>query len=165
VTELPRRLSPLGYPLVLLSVALLAVACTAPSGGGGPSPAVTGPPAVTETPSVTGNPPSTESAGESGVAGHTVVDGGCPVEVEGSPCPSRPVTARLTAVSVATGVQVGATTSDADGRFRMALPPGSYRLHAVNLTGAPFPRTSPVDFEVTRARYTEVTVHFLSGIQ
>ena len=94
-----------------------------------------------------------------------MVDGGCPVEIEGSPCPARPLSARITAINTATGVAEAVTTSDASGRFRIALPPGPYRLSAVNLTGAVYPRSSPVDVVVVEGRYIQVTVQFDSGIQ
>lgn len=110
-------------------------------------------------------PTGAQSQGASGVEGRAMVDGGCPVERENSPCPTKPLAARLTAVSAATGVPVGSTTSDADGRFRMALAPGSYRLDAVNLTGAAYPRGSSVDIVVNRGSYASVTVMFDSGIQ
>jgi len=95
-----------------------------------------------------------------------MVDGGCPVEIEGSPCPAKPISARVTAVDAATGVAVAATTSGTDGRFRMSLTPGRYRLEAVNLSGAAYPRSSlPVEVYVERGRYTPVTLQFDSGIQ
>ena len=92
-------------------------------------------------------------------------DGGCPVVIEGSPCPARPVRARITAVNAATGVAAAVTTSDADGHFRIALPPGRYRLEAVNLAGSVYPRSSPVDVVVDEGRYTVVFIAFDSGVQ
>ncbi len=94
-----------------------------------------------------------------------MVDGGCPVEIEASPCPQKPVSARITVVLASSGAIVTVVTSDADGRFRIALPAGSYALHAVNLTGAPYPRSSPVNLVVQSGSYTTVTVLFDSGIQ
>ena len=109
------------------------------------------------------SPPAAQS--ESGVAGRTMVDGGCPVEIEASPCPQKPVSARITVVLSSSGAIVTVVTSDAEGRFRVGLPAGSYALHAVNLTGAPYPRSSPVNLVVQSGSYTTVTVLFDSGIQ
>jgi hypothetical protein len=108
-------------------------------------------------------PPAAQS--ESGVAGRTMVDGGCPVEVEGSPCPQKPISARITVVLSSSGAIVTVVTSDAEGQFRIGLPAGSYALHAVNLTGAPYPRSSPVNVVVESGSYVTVTVLFDSGIQ
>jgi hypothetical protein len=108
-------------------------------------------------------PPTAQ--GESGVAGRTMVDGGCPVEHEASPCPQKPVSARITVVLAGTGTVVTVVISDAEGRFRVGLPPGSYVLNAVNLTGAPYPRSSPVDVVVHSGGFTDVSVSFDSGIQ
>ncbi len=92
-----------------------------------------------------------------------MVDGGCPVYSDASPCPAKPIAAHLTAS--AAGHVVGRGTSDGDGRFRISLPPGSYVLQAVNLSGGLFPRSAPVNVTVRSGRYTAVTVSFDSGIQ
>ena len=94
-----------------------------------------------------------------------MVDGGCPVEVEGSPCPERPLAARVTIALADTRAIVTIVTSDAEGHFRVGLSPGRYVLNAVNLTGAVYPRSSPVDVIVRAGSYTTVTVSFDSGIQ
>jgi hypothetical protein len=94
-----------------------------------------------------------------------MVDGGCPVEREGSPCPPKPISASITVVLAPTGALVAAATSGADGQFRIVLPPGSYVLHAANRTGGPYPRSSPVDVEIRAGAYTTITVSFDSGIQ
>ena len=108
-------------------------------------------------------PPATQDA--SGLTGRTVVDGGCPVEVEGSPCPAKPLAARITIVLADTRAIVTVVTSDVEGHFRVGLSPGSYVLNAVNLTGAPYPRSSPVDVVVHAGSYTPVKLSFDSGIQ
>jgi hypothetical protein len=94
-----------------------------------------------------------------------MVGGGCPVEIEASPCPQKPVSARVTVVVASSGAIVAVVTSDPQGWFRIGLPAGSYALHAVNLTGAPYPRSSPVDVVVQSGSYVTLTVLFDSGIQ
>ena len=101
--------------------------------------------------------------GESGIEGRTMVDGGCPVEYEASPCPAKPISAEITAS--AGGRVIARVTSDADGRFRISLPPGSYVVHAINLSGGLYPRSAPVNVTVRSGRYTAVAVSFDSGIQ
>lgn len=89
----------------------------------------------------------------------------CPVEIEQSPCATRPIAARLTAARADTGVVVATTTSGPDGWFRLPLVAGRYLLQAVNLAGTPYPRSSPVTVVVGPGHYTGLTVAFESGLQ
>ena len=153
----------------LLTAGILALAamagCSVP-GPAAPTPSESNasPPAVEPaSPSQPTLPPTAQ--GESGVAGRTMVDGGCPVEIEASPCPQKPVSARITVTLAGTGASVTVITSDAEGRFRVGLTPGSYVLSAANLTGSPYPRSSPVNIVVHSGSYTTLTLLFDSGIQ
>ncbi|SES36817.1 hypothetical protein SAMN04488000_12467 [Lentzea albida] len=56
-------------------------------------------------------------------------------------------------------------TSGEDGRFRIALAPGDYTLHAANLAGTPLPVAQPVDVHVDANRFATVEVSFDSGIR
>jgi hypothetical protein len=105
------------------------------------------------------------AASTSGVQGRTMVDGGCPVVRAQSPCPDRPLSARLTITGADQTRTVAETTSDTDGRFRVPLPPGSYTIHPANLTGAVTPIAQPVTVTVTAGQFTVVTVPFDSGIR
>jgi Carboxypeptidase regulatory-like domain len=102
---------------------------------------------------------------DSGIAGTTVVDGGCPVVRLDSPCPDRPLRAVLVVVNAVTGAQVASTTSDQDGRFRLALPPGRYVIRPESFNGAPLPRAAPVTVDVPAGRFASVTIRFDSGIR
>jgi hypothetical protein len=73
----------------------------------------------------------------SGVVGRVHLGPQCPVEIEGEPCPDEPaagstvtVAKRLPGESNAAGEVVARTTTDADGRYRLAVPPGSYVVTA-----------------------------------
>ena len=101
----------------------------------------------------------------SGIAGVTVVDGGCPVQRLDSPCPNRPLLARLTVTDTASGTLVTAAVTDPAGRFRLPLPPGQYTVRATNPNGAPLPRAPPTTTTVTAGRYTTLTIQFDSGIR
>ena len=52
------------------------------------------------------------------------------------PCPPSPVAGRVEAIDAA-GHTAGNATTDADGRYFIALPPGAYRLRVA--TEAMFP--------------------------
>ena len=64
-----------------------------------------------------------------------MVDGGCPPAKDASPCPDKPVPARITVTRADSSEQVTEVTSGQDGAFRIPLPAGHYVLHPANLTG------------------------------
>lgn len=105
-------------------------------------------------------PPTT-----SGVQGSAVVDAGCPVLRGASTCPDRPITARLTVRSAGSDRSLASVTTDADGRFRIPMAPGSYVLHPANTTGAPVPLAPDLPFTVTADHFTTLTVTFDSGVR
>jgi hypothetical protein len=113
-----------------------------------------------------GGSPAAGPAG-SGVQGELIVDQGGPVVREGSPWPAYPLSGRIEAVrmGLATTGPVARADSDAQGRFRLVLPPGEYVLRARNLTGAPVPTARPVTIRVAAGEFTEITIHFDSGIR
>jgi hypothetical protein len=108
-------------------------------------------------------PPPTPDL-NSGIAGQTMVDGGCPVIRTGSPCPDRPLPAHIV-ITFGVDHTVAALDSDSNGWFRVTLPPGDYTLRATNHTGAPLPAAAPMNVSVTSGQYTTVTVNFDSGIR
>jgi len=105
------------------------------------------------------------TAADSGIKGRTMVDGGCPLVRDHSPCPDRPLSARLTVTTGAPERKVAETTSDSDGRFRVPLPPGTYTVHPANLTGAVAPIAQPVTVTVTSGRFTDMVIAFDTGIR
>ena len=58
------------------------------------------------------------------------------MERPGQPCPPSPVAGRVEAIDAA-GHAAGNATTDADGRYAIALPPGAYTLRVA--TEAMFP--------------------------
>jgi len=85
----------------------------------------------------------------------------CPVISETEPCEPAPHEADVVVLSDARWVTEFRTGMD--GRFRVGLPAGSYRL--VPESGDPFPVASALAVEVEPGRYTEVTIHFDTGIR
>ena len=94
-----------------------------------------------------------------------MVNGNCPVIKDHSPCPDKPLSARLTVTRPNSDAPVTHVTTDSDGRFHLPLPPGRYVLHPSNLTGALHPAAAPIEVEVGSGVYTAVTVPFDSGIR
>ena len=74
---------------------------------------------------------------QSGIAGRVHLGPQCPVETEGDPCEDKPAAgSRVTVAkqvpgnSDANGEVVASTTTDADGNYRVAVPPGMYVITA-----------------------------------
>lgn len=101
---------------------------------------------------------------DSGIEGLVLIGPTCPVVVEGQDCDDKPYAGQLRIIDRATEKVVAAARSGEDGRFRVALPPGSYRLEPV---AAPqgLPYGKPIDVVVRPHTYEQVTVAFDSGIR
>lgn len=101
-------------------------------------------------------------AQDSGISGLTVAGPQCPVQIAGQPCPPKPVSARVV-VEDAAGRQLTAFTSDAQGQFRLPLPPGDYVLVSSGDPGGPFLKPEPVT--VVAGRYVELQLMLDTGIR
>ncbi len=95
----------------------------------------------------------------------------CPVERVDSPCADRPASVTLAAYvgAPAGGPIAGTAASGADGRFRMALAPGTYTLQwapcPATGPGCTFPRITPQTVFVRLGAFTSVVVHGDTGIR
>ena len=98
----------------------------------------------------------------SGIEGQVLLGPTCPVVQEGQDCPDQPYQATLTVTSQ-NGVQVAQFQSDEQGRFRVSLVPGEYILHPESSNGIPF--AGDQSFTVETGRYTQITLHYDSGIR
>lgn len=84
-----------------------------------------------------GDPDGETSRDSSGVAGRVSLGPQCPVEIQGAPCADEPAaSARVTVArqlpgdSYGGGDVVARTTTQADGSYRVAVPPGEYVVTA-----------------------------------
>ena len=105
-----------------------------------------------------GNPPS------SGIDGLVTIGPVCPVERIDTPCPDKPHQATIV-VQDEGGREVARVQSGEDGRFRLALAPGTYTLapQSSNPGGLPYAPEQQVD--VRAGEYTQVSIQFDSGIR
>lgn len=87
----------------------------------------------------------------------------CPVVMEGSDCADQPYQAWIAIEDAASGRVIARVRTDEEGRFRVGLVPGAYRL--VPESGDPFPVASAQDVEVESGVFTRVTVSFDTGIR
>lgn len=105
------------------------------------------------------------STGATGVlAGTTVVDGGCPLIMNGSPCPTQPIAATITFTGVDNSVTT--TSSNQQGVFSATLKPGKYTVHAKNLTQPNLPPTAAdTTIEILAGKNDDLTIQFDSGVR
>jgi hypothetical protein len=99
-----------------------------------------------------------------GIQGMVQVGPTCPVERINSPCPPHPLAATVV-VRDATGAEVARFHSGADGRFKVDLRPGTYRLSGLTIGSSSLPRPIPTSVTVTQGTYTSVSVEYDSGIR
>jgi hypothetical protein len=88
----------------------------------------------------------------------------CPVQQEGQLC-ERPISARVL-VRDGGGTVVTTVQTGADGRARVPLPPGTYRVEAQSGGGASLPRAPlPTTVTVTAGAFASVRVDYDTGIR
>jgi hypothetical protein len=98
----------------------------------------------------------------SGIEGQVLLGPMCPIVQQGQGCPDQPYQATLT-ITDRNGVQITQVQTDAQGRFHIALVPGEYILHPESPNGLPF--AGDQTFVVETGRYTQITLHYDSGIR
>jgi hypothetical protein len=96
------------------------------------------------------------------VDGYVTAGPTCPVERPGQPCPPRPLVVTVQALDPS-GRQVGAATSDAAGRYLIALPPGRYTLTAAG--SSPLPRCPPTMVTIGADAATRADINCDTGIR
>jgi hypothetical protein len=103
------------------------------------------------------------STGGSGVEGTVSASPTCPVERVDQPCPPRAVETDVR-VMRADGTLAAQTHSGADGRFRVDVAPGHYRLEADYPSG-PGRGCTPVDVVVEPGGFTHADIDCDTGIR
>ena len=98
----------------------------------------------------------------SGIEGQVLLGPMCPVVQQGQACPDQPYQATLT-VNSRDGIQIAQIQTDDQGRFHVALVPGEYILHPESPNGLPFAGDQSI--MVQTGRFTQITVHYDSGIR
>lgn len=153
------------FALGLLFLLLLA-GCV----GGGPSvetsAALTASPIILATPtaaeSTTHVPVGSASAGGSGIRGQVSIGPTCPVQTDEDTCGDKPYQASFLVLDTAKQT-VAAFETDAQGRFSLALPPGTYTLRAEH--GSRYPLAADQTVVVHPGEYTRLDIHFDSGMR
>lgn len=95
------------------------------------------------------------------ILGPTCATGQEPGAHEPVPC-LTPYAAQLVIVD-GDDVVVARTTSDAEGRFEVTLPPGEYVVAPQG--GDPYPIAQPIPVDVTPGTYVDIQINFDTGIR
>jgi hypothetical protein len=100
----------------------------------------------------------------SGIRGIVTVDTGCPQVME-TPCPRRPLHARLVIRAAGSGHPAVHASSGPDGRFRVPLAPGRYTIAPLNIDNAPAPTVFQSARVFHRGAWTTIQIEFDSGVR
>jgi hypothetical protein len=99
-----------------------------------------------------------------GIEGQVLIGPMCPVVRQGQECPDRPYQATLTVMTPERRT-VTRFTVDREGRFQVALAPGSYILRPETPSNLPLPIAAEQPFSVVAGQYTQLKVIYDSGIR
>jgi hypothetical protein len=105
-------------------------------------------------------PASTDDAKDSGIKGEVVAGPTCPVERVDSPCPDKPVA--HADVTVKGEAYHANTTTNAQGRFKVDPPPGTY---TVTVTSDSVFGCDEKTVKVEAHQYTNVTIECDTGMR
>lgn len=108
---------------------------------------------------------SASGDGTSGVFGRVVLGPQCPVEQEGSPCPDEPAEAEVRVMTIDGADVVADERTDADGRFRIPVEPGTYTIQAFPLEEDTIVFAKPQNLTVPEGEFVEVNVSLDTGIR
>jgi hypothetical protein len=100
------------------------------------------------------------------IAGDVVAGPTCPVERVSNPCPPQRVTNREVDIQTTEGATVATTTTDANGDFSVAVPPGDYVVHVRIISGTVGMRQiTPGDVTVTANQTSTIHIQLDTGIR
>jgi hypothetical protein len=103
---------------------------------------------------------------DGGIEGKVVKGPMCPVERIDQPCPDKPLEADIEIQGPDDQDNKLRIRSGKDGRFRIALAPGNYKLTPMAPNpGAPPRAPGPQSVTVESGKYTQVTIKYDSGIR
>jgi hypothetical protein len=109
--------------------------------------------------------PAAPAGASSGIQGTMTVDVGCPRVAPDTPCPRRPLRARLVIQPAGAAAREILAESEADGRYRVPLPPGRYTIQPRNISGAAVPTAFPLTVTVRPGTWTTLPIDFDSGVR
>jgi len=102
---------------------------------------------------------------ESGIDGQAVISPAHPGPLREGMSGTAPYKTTLVVWSADGDREVARFETGSDGRFRVALPPGSYRVGPPSQTGGFLPRGSEETVTVVPGKFVRVTINFDSGMR
>jgi hypothetical protein len=100
------------------------------------------------------------------LTGDVVAGPTCPVEQINNPCPPKVVTGREVKILSTGGRVVATTTTDAQGHFSVALPPGAYVVAVTIMAGqVGLRQDTPGDVTVASGQSSYIKIELDTGIR
>ncbi len=103
--------------------------------------------------------------GESGIEGQAVISPVRPGPIRQGESDTAPFQTTLMISRASDGAEVARLETGSDGRFRVALPPGTYKVGPPTGTGRRLPRAGEEIVTVGPGRFAHVTINFDSGMR
>jgi hypothetical protein len=103
--------------------------------------------------------------GSSGIEGRAVISPAHPGPVRDGETDTAPFKTALVISRASDGAVVARLETGSDGRFRVALPPGTYKVGPPLGTGQRLPRASEEIVNVVPGKFAHVTISFDSGMR
>ena len=104
--------------------------------------------------------------GDSGIEGQTFISPTRPGPIRMGQGPDRkPYQTTLVVMTAGEGREVARLETGSDGRFRVSLPPGEYRIGPPPAATRFLPRASEEMVKVLPGQFAQVTIHFDSGMR
>ncbi len=112
-----------------------------------------------------GGDPIVTTQGDSGIEGQAIISPAHPGPIRQGMSGSAPYKTTLVVSSEDGSREIKRFETGSDGRFRVALPPGTYRVGPPPQTGRFLPRGSEETVTVEAGRFAKVTISFDSGMR
>jgi hypothetical protein len=106
-----------------------------------------------------------KTIGESGIEGQALISPARPGPLRQGQSGSAPFKTSIVIWDTRDGREVARLETDSDGRFRVTLRPGTYRVGSAQQQGRFLPRASEETVTVTPGKFAQVTIHFDSGMR
>ena len=105
------------------------------------------------------------TTGESGIEGQAMISPSHPGPVRQGESGTAPYKTTLVIWNASDGREVTRVETGSDGRFRVVLKPGTYRVGSPQQTGRFLPRGNEETVTVTAGKFAKLTLNFDSGMR
>jgi len=106
-----------------------------------------------------------KTTGESGIEGQTLISPAHPGPIRQGETGSAPYKTTIVVWNATDGREVKRVETGSDGRFYIPLSPGTYRVGSPQQQGRFLPRANEETVSVIAGKFSQVTLHFDSGMR